>query len=45
MKRASGYRAGMTTNPNEPLPEPEIVPSGDPAPIHTPQPETDPKPR
>jgi hypothetical protein len=23
----------MTTTPNEPLPEPEVVPSGDPAPI------------
>jgi hypothetical protein len=29
----------MTTTPQEPLPEPEVVPSGDPAPIETPEPE------
>jgi len=28
----------MTTTPQEPLPEPEIVPSGDPRPIETPDP-------
>ena len=28
----AGYRVGMTTTPEEPLPEPEVVPSGDPAP-------------
>ena len=37
----------MTTNPQEPLPEPEIVPSGDPAPIEPDRPDqpgTDPAP-
>lgn len=29
----------MTTTPQEPAPEPEVVPSGDPDPISTPQPE------
>jgi hypothetical protein len=28
----------MTTTPQEPLPEPEVVPSGDPSPIQTPEP-------
>ena len=36
----------MTTTPEEPLPEPEVVPSGDPAPIETedPEPQADPLP-
>ena len=36
----------MTTTPEEPEPKPEVVPSGDPAPIETddPEPETDPLP-
>ena len=36
----------MTTTPNEPMPDPEVVPSGDPAPIETgdPEPETAPLP-
>jgi len=39
----------MTTTPNEPLPDPEVVPSGDPAPItpddpDAPQPEITPLP-
>ncbi len=36
----------MTTMPNEPLPDPEVIPSGDPAPIETddPEPETTPLP-
>jgi hypothetical protein len=29
----------MTTTPQEPLEEPEVVPSGDPGPIATPDPE------
>jgi hypothetical protein len=33
----------MTTTPQEPEPEPEVVPSGDPEPIETPPvPETEP---
>ena len=28
----AGYRTSMTTTPNEPLPDPEVVPSGDPIP-------------
>jgi hypothetical protein len=41
-----GYWSGMTTTPEEPAPEPEVVPSGDPAPIETddPEPQTDPLP-
>jgi hypothetical protein len=46
-----GYRAIMTTTPQEPLPEPEIVPSGDPAPVDPgedpgvdPSPDTEPAP-
>lgn len=36
----------MTTTPDEPQPEPEVVPSGDPAPVETgdPEPETAPLP-
>jgi len=30
-----GYRAAMTTTPQEPAPDPEVVPSGDPNPIPT----------
>jgi hypothetical protein len=29
---------GMTTTPQEPQPDPDVVPSGDPAPIPTPDP-------
>ena len=39
---ASGYRPSMTTTPQEPTEEPEVVPSGDPEPIPTPDPESDP---
>lgn len=35
-----GYREGMTTTPQEPLPDPDVVPSGDPVPIPTPDPAT-----
>lgn len=38
----TGYRVLMTTTPQEPMPEPEVVPSGDPAPIETPEPEPQP---
>ena len=34
----------MTTTPEEPLPEPEVVPSGDPGPIETDDPEPEPDP-
>jgi len=34
----SGYHCDMTTTPQEPLPDPEVVPSGDPSPIPTPDP-------
>ena len=34
----SGYRSGMTTTPQEPEPDTEVVPSGDPGPIETPDP-------
>lgn len=34
----------MTTTPNEPTPEPEVVPSGDPAPIDPEVPGADPSP-
>ncbi|MCW2844172.1 MAG: hypothetical protein JWN22_2088 [Nocardioides sp.] len=37
-----GYGAVMTTTPNEPSPDPEVVPSGDPAVIPTPGPGEDP---
>jgi len=40
--RAQGYGAGMTTTPDEPLPEPEVVPSGDPVPTPPTQPGEDP---
>lgn len=30
MDGAGGYRRRMTTTPEEPLPDPEVVPSGDP---------------
>jgi hypothetical protein len=47
----SGYRPTMTTTPNEPVSDPEIVPSGNPVapgdpPPHEaePNPETDPDP-
>ena len=33
-----GYRLGMSITPEEPLPETEVVPSGDPDPIPTPDP-------
>ena len=39
---STGYRAAMTTTPEEPMPEPEVVPSGDPAPIETDDPEPQP---
>jgi len=49
VRAARGYVGGMTTTPEEPLPEPEIVPSGDPVPTDpdgdpavTPEPEVDP---
>ena len=29
----TGYGTHMTTTPEEPMPEPEVVPSGDPPPI------------
>jgi hypothetical protein len=29
----AGTDTAMTTTPNEPMPDPEVVPSGDPAPI------------
>ena len=32
VRGTGGYRARMTTTPQEPLPEPEVVPSGDPVP-------------
>jgi hypothetical protein len=32
----------MTTTPSEPSPDPEVVPSGNPEPIHT-EPEIDPE--
>ncbi len=41
----SGYRTEMTTTPQEPEPQPEVVPSGDPAPIPTDPPPTDPSER
>jgi hypothetical protein len=45
-RRGSGYRCEMTTTPEEPLPDPEVVPSGDPTPIDPgdpePRPETEP---
>jgi len=31
----AGYRIAMTTTPQEPAPDPEVVPSGDPNPIPT----------
>ena len=37
--RLSGYACCMTTTPNEPSPDPDVVPSGDPDPISTPAPE------
>lgn len=38
-----GYGGDMTTTPQEPGPDPEVVPSGDPEPIPTePQPGIDP---
>ena len=40
----TGYVDGMTTTPQEPLPDPDIVPSGDPTPIETPEPGEDPQP-
>lgn len=33
----------MTTTPQEPLPEPEVVPSGDPAPLQPDDPREDPQ--
>ncbi len=39
-----GYGDPMTTTPQEPTPDPDIVPSGDPAPIETPEPGEDPRP-
>jgi serine protease autotransporter len=42
-----GYGAGMTTTPNEPVEDPQVVPSGDPPPNPiTPgeRPDTDPDP-
>jgi hypothetical protein len=42
--RAAGYGPAMTTTPQEPSPEPEVVPSGDPAPIETPEPGEEPRP-
>ena len=35
---------GMTTTPQEPAPDPEVVPSGDPSPIETPDPPATPQP-
>ena len=40
--RAGGYRLDMTSTPQEPEPQPEVVPSGDPAPIETPDPDVNP---
>jgi len=34
----------MTTTPQEPMPDPEVVPSGDPEPIVTPAPGEEPQP-
>jgi hypothetical protein len=40
-----GYRTGMTTTPNEPVSDPDVVPSGDPvAPGEQPDPDTSPGP-
>ena len=39
---SNGYRTAMTTTPEEPMPEPEVVPSGDPTPIETDDPEPQP---
>ena len=36
--RPDGYEPDMTTTPNEPSPDPDIVPSGDPGGIPTPEP-------
>ena len=36
-------RARMTTAPEEPLPDPEVVPSGDPEPIHPGEPGAEPQ--
>lgn len=35
----AGYLRDMTTTPNEPSPDPTVVPSGDPSPDSTPDPE------
>ena len=32
----------MTTTPQEPMPDPDVVPSGDPEPIPTPDPDVNP---
>ena len=41
----SGYRADMTTTPNEPVADPEVMPSSDPvAPGEQPDPDTRPNP-
>lgn len=40
----TGYVADMTTTPNEPSPDPDVVPSGDPPPFEAPDPTEDPQP-
>ena len=42
-RAAVGYGPPMTTTPQEPSPQPEVVPSGDPPPIETPEPHEDPQ--
>jgi hypothetical protein len=45
VRRAGGYRDSMTTTPNEPVSDPEVVPAGDPvAPGEQPPPEAEPNP-
>jgi len=40
----SGYHLDMTTTPQEPMPDPDVIPSGDPPPIETPRPGDEPNP-